>query len=417
MGTGWQLGLVGLLVVLNAAFAGSEIALISLREGQLRRLEEEGTSGRLVVQLARDPNRFLATIQIGITLAGFLASATAAVTLAEPLLEPLSFLGGAARPVAIVVVTGALTFVTLVFGELAPKRVAMQRAERWAMVAARPLTGLAAIARPAVWLLGRSTDLAVRLTGADPSRGREAITQEEIRDLIATGGLYSRSERQVITGTLEATGRVLRHVVRPRTIVVGLRADTTVAEALAVLVETGHTRAPVYTDTLDDADRVVSVLDLVGRSGTVADHARRAVALPEAVAVIDAIRALQEQRQPMALVVSEYGGMEGIVTIEDLVEEFVGEIHDEYDRDVRDAVRHDDGSVTVVGHFPVHDLVDVGVDLPTGDYVTVAGLIHDRLGALPEQGQRLEVGRWELTVVEVRGNAIERVHLVPARQG
>lgn len=413
MGIGWQIGLVGMLVVLNALFAGSEIALISLREGQLQRLEQKGTSGRLVVQLARDPNRFLATIQIGITLAGFLASATAAVTLAEPLLEPLSFLGAGARPAAVVLVTAILTFLTLVVGELAPKRVAMQRAERWALLAARPLSGIAAVARPVVWLLGRSTDLAVRLLGADPSLGREAITQEEIRDLIATGGLYTRSERQVITGALEATDRALRQVARPRTVVVGLAEHLTVDEALRRLVEVGHTRAPVYVEHLDDADRVVAVLDLVGRTGTVGDHARAAVALPESMAVIDALRALQQAHQSMALVVSEYGGMEGIVTVEDLVEEFVGEIHDEYDRDVREAIRHDDGSVTVVGHFPVHDLVDVGIELPEGSYVTVSGLIHDQLGELPVAGQELDVEDVRLTVTKVRGNAIEQVHLRP----
>ena len=143
-----QLGLVAVLVVLNAGFAGSELALISLREGQLQRLEQQHETGKVLARLARDPNRFLSTIQVGITLAGFLASATAAVSLAEPLVDPLGFLGGAAEPAAIVLVTLALTFVTLVFGELAPKRVAMQRAERWALMAARPLSGIAGCPGP-----------------------------------------------------------------------------------------------------------------------------------------------------------------------------------------------------------------------------------------------------------------------------
>ena len=165
-----ELVLVGVLVLLNAAFAGTEMALVSLRDGQLQRLEQRSATGALVARLARDPNNFLATIQVGITLAGFLASAAAAVSLAEPLEEPLGFLGGAARPVSIVVVTLALAYVTLVFGELAPKRVAMQRAERWALLAARPLSFVSTITRPVVWLLSRSTDLAVRLMGGDPSR-------------------------------------------------------------------------------------------------------------------------------------------------------------------------------------------------------------------------------------------------------
>jgi len=413
VGIGWQLALVAGLVVLNALFSGSEIALISLREGQLQRLGRHGRSGRALVGLVREPNRYLATIQIGITLAGFLASATAAVTLAEPLLEPLSLLGGAARPVAILLVTAVLTFVTLVVGELAPKRVAMQRVERWALLAARPIAGMAAMARPVVWLLGRATDLTVRLFGSDPKLGREAITEEEVRDLIATGGLYSAEEREVITGTLEATGRTLRQVLRPRPEVLALHEALTTEEALTHLVEAGHSRAPVYRDGFDDADRVVSVLDLIGRSGTLADHARPAIALPESVPLIDALRSLQATRGSMALVVSEYGGLEGIVTVEDLVEEFVGEIHDEHDRDVSAAVRHADGTLTVVGHYAVHDLADLDVELPAGDYVTLAGLIQTSLGRLPAEGETIRAGEWDLTVLAVRGHVIQQVSLRP----
>ncbi len=413
MSTGWQLALVVALIMANALFAGSEIALISLREGQVRRLAQQGRRGQLTAQLARDPNRFLATIQIGITLAGFLASATAAVTLAEPVIEQLTALGAAARPVAIVVVTTLLTFVTLVVGELAPKRLAMQHVERWALLAARPLAALATITRPAVWLLGKATDATIWLFGGDPGRGREAATDEEVRDLIASGGLYTRAERQVITGALEATDRTLRQVVRPRPQVLAFAGDLSVAAAIDQLRAAGHTRAPVYRERLDDADRVVSLLDLVGRSGAVADHARTAVALPEFLPLIDALRALQTARHTMAVVVSEYGGVEGIVTVEDLVEEFVGEIHDEYDRDVRSAVRHPDGSLTVAGHFPVHDLVDLDVDLPAGDYVTVAGLVLDHLGRLPGPGDELDVEGWRITVLGVQHHAIQQVRLVP----
>jgi putative hemolysin len=417
MDIGWQVGLVLVLVALNAIFAGSEIALISLREGQLRRLEQQGHPGRAAASLARDPNRYLATLQIGITLAGFLASAVAAVTLSEPLIDQLEVLGGAARPVAIVLVTSLLTFVTLVIGELVPKRVAMQRSERWALVVARPLSGLAALARPIVWLLGKSTDVTVRLLGADPTQGREAITEEEIRDLVATGGLYSREERRIITGALEATDRVLRQVLRPRPTLVAFSDELGATEAIQRLVEAGHSRAPVYAHELDDADRVVSVLDLVGKPGRVGEHARPALALPESVPLIEALRQMQAERQSMALVVDEYGGVEGIVTVEDLVEELVGEIHDEYDRDVREAVRHPDGSVAVVGHFPLHDLVDIGVELPEGDYVTVAGFVQDRLQRVAKAGDVLTVGDWELRVDSVGGRQIQQITFTPRTHG
>jgi putative hemolysin len=195
--------------------------------------------------------------------------------------------------------------------------------------------------------------------------------------------------------------------------VLALADDMPIDQAIERLREAGHSRAPVYREQLDDADRVVSLLDLVGRSGTVTEWARTAVALPESIPLINALRALQAARHSLALVVSEYGGIEGIVTIEDLVEEFVGEIHDEYDRDVRAAVRHADGSITVVGHFPVHDLVDLDVDLPTGDYVTVAGLILDQLGRLPPAGTELELGRWRITVLSVGDRTIRQVRLAP----
>lgn len=413
MGIGWQLALVVALVVANALFAGSEIALISLRDGQIKRLEHRGRRGQRTARLARDPNRFLATIQIGITLAGFLASATAAVTLAEPLIGELDVLGAAARPVAIVAVTSVLTFFTLVVGELAPKRLAMQHVERWALLAAGPLAALATVTRPVVWLLGRATDATIRVFGGDPGRGRETVTDEEVRDLIATGGLYTRAERQVITGALEATNRTLRQVVRPRPQVLALAGDLPVDVAIDRLRDAGHTRAPVYRERLDDADRVVSLLDLVGRSGAVADRARTAVALPEFLPLIDALRALQAARQTLALVVSEHGAIEGIVTVEDLVEEFVGEIHDEYDPDVRAVTRHPDGSLTLAGNFPIHDLVDLDIDLPTGDYVTLAGLILDRLGRLPAAGDQLELAGWRITVLAVREYAIQQVRLDP----
>ncbi|MBI3257800.1 MAG: DUF21 domain-containing protein, partial [Actinobacteria bacterium] len=195
-----QLGLVGLLVLLNAAFAGSELALVSLREGQLHRLEQSSGTGAVLARLAREPNRFLATIQIGITLAGFLASAVAAVSPAEPLEGPLSFLGGAAGSVAIILVTLALAYVTLVVGELAPKRVAMQRAERWGLLVARPLAALSAATRPAVWLLSASTDVAVRLMGGDPHRQREEVTEEELRDMVAAQRTFTEKQRLIIDG-------------------------------------------------------------------------------------------------------------------------------------------------------------------------------------------------------------------------
>jgi putative hemolysin len=407
-----DLALIGALILLNAAFAGTELAIVSLREGQLRRLQREGGErGRRVAELARDPSRFLATIQVGITLAGFLASATAAVSLADPLVEPLGFLGEAARPAAIFLVTMVLAFFTLVLGELAPKRVAMQRAERWAVIAARPVGFLAAVARPFVWLLARSTDVAVRLMGGDPRARGEPIPLEEVRDL-AGRVAYSPLQRQIINGAFDIAERTLREVVVPRREVLAFPKDAPAAEARRQLRAAGHSRAAVFTEDLDDADGVVHIRDLADFEGRVGEVAGEILVLPETLGALEALRELQVNRQSLALVVSEYGGTEGIVTVEDLVEELVGEIYDEADPDVRKAERQPDGSVILPGSFPMHDLVDLEIELPESEaYSTVAGLVLEQLGHLPRPGEVTEVDGWRIEVLAVDRRAIRRVRL------
>jgi putative hemolysin len=406
-----ELVLVLVLVLLNAGFAGSEVALISLREGQLKRLEHESGPGRLVARLARNPNQFLSTIQIGITLAGFLASAAAAVSLAQPLVGPLGFLGGAAEAVGVVLVTVVLTFVTLVVGELAPKRVALQRPEPWARRAARPLALVTQATRPAVWLLSRTTDLLVRVAGGDPSVQREEITQEEVRDLVATPGRFRPEQRTILEGAFELAERRLRDVLVPRRDVIAFAADQPADQALRMLVATTHGRAPVYRRDLDDVVGVVHLRDLIDAAGTVAEHVRPALALPESLTVLEGLRRLQSQHQQLALVLNEYGGIEGIITIEDLLEELVGEIYDEFDADIGAVQRQPDGSMLLAGSFPVHDLPDLGVQLPEGPYTTIAGLVLAQLGHLPVPGETIQVAGWRLDVLDVQRRAITRLRL------
>jgi putative hemolysin len=320
--------------------------------------------------------------------------------------------------VAIVVVTTILTFVTLVLGELAPKRLALQRAERWSLLAARPLAVLARVSAPAVWLLTRSTDLVVRLLGADPQRGRQEVTEEELRDLVATQPAFSAEQRRIISGAFEIDERTLREILVPRLQVLAFDERTDTREVVAQLVAASHTRAPVHRGDLDDVVGIVHVLDVVADTGPVGRHVRPATVLPETVGVLDALRRLQAEREQMAIVVNEHGTTEGIVTLEDLLEEIVGEIYDEFDRDLnrsdlRAVVHEPDGSLILPGSFPVHDLHQLGVSLPEGDYATVAGLVLGRLGRIPEPGDRLEAEGWRMEVLERQGNAIGRVRLTP----
>jgi putative hemolysin len=409
-----QLLLVAALILLNAAFAGTEIALISLREGKLARLADRGRTGRTLARLARDPNQFLATIQIGITLANLMASATAAVTLSEPLVKAFAALGAAARPTAVVVVTLVLTFLTLVFGELAPKRIAMQRAEGWGLIAARPLAAMTVLSRPAVWLLGRSTDVVVRLFGGDPTQQREEISEEELRDMVAMQPELSAEERAIIGGAFEFSDRTVRQILVPRTRIIAFSEAVPAAEAARRLVDTGHSRAPVYQgERLDDIVGIVHLRSLVSGEGTVGEHCTPAVVLPETAGALDSLRTMQDQRQQMAIVVNEHGGVEGLLTVEDLIEELVGEIWDESDPDVQAVRRHPDGSVTVVGSYPVHDLEDLGVDAPAGDYTTVAGLILDELGRIPDAGASVDIDGWRFEVTDAGDRVIRRVRLSP----
>jgi magnesium and cobalt exporter, CNNM family len=421
-GYGVQVALVLVLVLLNAAFAGSEMALVSLRESQVQRLARTSHGGRVLARLARDPNRYLATVQIGITLAGFLASAAAAVSLAEPLVGSFGFLGSFAEPVVILLVTAVLSFITLVFGELAPKRLAMQRAERWAVLAARPLNVLATVSRPAVWLLGTATNLAVRLAGGDPHAARSAVTTEEIRDMIAAQAGFSAEQRTVISGAFDIADRVLREIVVPRRDVVFLPAGLPAGDGVNRLVASGHSRAPVTGPLgLDDVAGVVHLRDLVHADATVAEHAHPPLYLPETLKVSDALRQMRQQHEQFALVVDERGAVDGIVTLEDLVEEIVGEIYDEADRDVEAVVHEPAGSLLLTGAFPIHDLPDLGVEVgdrdgqDDGGFVTVAGLILARLGHIPTgPGERVDLGRYTAEVAEVTRHAITKVRLHPS---
>jgi magnesium and cobalt exporter, CNNM family len=414
-GVGAQIALVLALVILNAAFAGTEMALVSLREGQLQKLEKRSMTGKLVAHLAREPNQFLATIQIGITLAGFLASASAAVSLAKPLEDALGFLGSAAEPASIVLVTIILAYVTLVLGELAPKRIAMQRAERWAMLAVRPISFVATLTRPAVWLLSVSTDLVVRLLGGDPNKGGEEITEEEIRDMVATQGTFTPHQRTIIGGAFDIGERTLHDVLRPRTDVLVLEPEQPTSAGRDALVASGHSRAPVgHARSLDEAVGVVHLRDLLtdDPKTTVGERATPAMLFPESVTVLEALRDMQVGHTQMAIVINEHGGAEGIITVEDLVEEVVGEIYDEADRDTAGITREADGSIVVPGRFPVHDLPDIGIEVPEGPYATVAGFILERLGRLPRQpGDVVEAGPWRFTVTDVTPRAIAEVRI------
>jgi putative hemolysin len=264
-----------------------------------------------------------------------------------------------------------------------------------------------------VWLLGASTDFLVKLLGGDPMARQEEVTEEEVRDIIATQIDVTPEQREILAGAFEVAERVLREVVVPRGQVSAIEAETPVVTAVETLVRSGHSRAPVYAGDMDDVLGVVHLRDLLDADGTAADHVRTMTVLPETVGVLDGLRRLRAERQRMALVVNEHGGTEGIVTIEDLLEEIVGDLYDEFDPDLESVERDDEGGLVLPGDYPLHDLPDVGIELPEGPYATVAGYVLSRLGAIAEGGEVVEADGYRVEVLGTEGRAIKKVRIVP----
>ncbi len=406
-----QLVLVAVLVILNGMFAGSELAMIALRPTQIEAMEERGATGRAVARLSREPNRMLATIQVGITLAAMLASATAAVTLSEPVADWLAPLGRWAQPVALLLVTRRSPSSAWCSASWprsgspcsAPRRGAWWRRARSRCSPRSPAPSCGSSAsRPTSWC---ASSVVI------PNLVRHDVTVEEVRQMVSTHRALTTEQRTIVAGTFESATLTVRDVMVPRTRVTGLAADLDAVEGLQRLLASTHSRAPVYVGSLDDTVGVVHLKDLVGPGGVVGDHMSTILALPDSVLVLDALRRMQRERQHMAVVVDEHGGVDGIVTLEDLLEELVGEIYDEFDRDMLDLDWQPDGSLVVRGSFGIHDLADADVELPEGDYSTVAGLVLDELGRMAEQGDEVDTGDWTIEVLGVTGTTIERVRL------
>jgi magnesium and cobalt exporter, CNNM family len=417
--------LVVVFVLVGGVFAGAEIALVSLREAQVRVLSERGRRGRALARLLADPNRFLAAVQVGVTLAGFLSAAFGASTLAEPFSDWLVSRGlgeGVADPLALVLVTLVISYVSLVVGELTPKRLALQRAEGFSLLVARPLDMIARLSRPVIWLLSVSTNVLVRLLGGDPRAGGEAISQEELRDLVAAHESLSTDERRLIDEVFRAGDREVREVMTPRTEVEFLDGSTTVSRAARQVAESGWSRYPVTGRDQDDVVGFVHVRDLLfpthpaGRAATVGDVAREVKRLPGTAGVLTALSEMRRENQHLAIVVDEYGGTDGIVSLEDLIEEVIGEIYDEYDEEVvADADERPGGPHDVDGLLNLDDFAEVtGLRLPEGPYETVAGFVLAELGRIPGVGDAVEVEGRTLTVLELDGRRIARLSVTAA---
>lgn len=424
-----EIAVVLAFIVVGGAFAAAEIALVSLRSGQVTRLAASDRRGVTVQRLVQQPNRFLSASQIGITLAGFLSSAFGAVTLAEPLGTLLSRLGladGAAHTLAVLAVTLMVAYVSLVLGELAPKRLGLQRAETVALVAAGPLETIARVTRPVIWLLGVSSDLMVRIAGGDPRKGKAVMTEEELRDIVATNEHLSLDERRVIAQVLDAGERPVREIMVPRLDVRTLQAELTLAGALRTIRGQPYSRYPVVDGGLDDAVGFIHVRDLYARPDSVTSDAplrelvRPMMRIPDSRRALPALAEMRRAGSHLALVVDEYGGCAGVVALEDLIEELVGDITDEFDprRQPSTPSMVAEGTTRPLPDAPVDAQLrldefeeETGVRLPDGPYDTAAGWVLHALGRIPVEGDQARAGDIMVTVTQMRARRVERVRL------
>ena len=405
-------------VLLGGFFAAAELALVSLRENQVQRLAESSRRGRRLATLTADPNRFLAAVQVGVTLAGFVSAGFGAARIAPELAQPLMSAGlaeGVAQTVAFVVITVLIAYLSLVLGELVPKRIALQRVEKVALFTAAPIDFIARLFRPFIVALSFSTNVIVRIFGIDPTAGKESISGEELRDLVAGHEELSEEERNLIDDVFEAGERELREVMLPRTEVDFLEARLPVADAVPRVVDQPHSRYPVIRGSADDVVGFVHIRDILdpdasNRGEYVSQMCRPVVAFPGSKVVLETLTEMRRDRHHLAIVQDEYGGTAGIVTMEDLVEELIGDIKDEYDVDTRPRQPRVLGQVMVDGLLNLEDFEDeTGVVLPDGPYETVAGFLVAALTRLPVVGDTVVEGDNEFRVVELDGRRISRV--------
>ena len=422
-----NLGLVLLFVLIGGLFAGTEMAIVNLRESQIRQLEESGPAGERTATMVRDPNLFLSAVQIGVTVAGFFSSAYGASTIAPslvPVLEDLGVPQATAGTVALIGMTLAIAYLSLVLGELVPKRLAMQNALAMTRIVGPPLSVFGRLMRPVIWLLSTSTNIVVRLLGGDPGADREAVSAEEIKSMVRNSDALDQAESRVLADVFDASERTVVEVMQPRHQVHFLDGRQSVAQTRTEIRDSGFSRYPVIGDDVDDVLGFVHVRDMLlvddPSAARMSELVRPIEHIPGTVEVLRALNRMRAHADQIAVVVDEYGGTDGIVTLEDLLEELVGEIYDEFDRDSWPAPGGLDRIVAADGTFDGGLILQefesaTEIALPdTGGYETVGGFLMAQLGRIPEAGDRVEIDGGVLEVAEVDERRVQTVRFTAA---
>lgn len=398
------------LILVNAFFAMSEIAIISLKDNKVRKLAEDGDKkAKQVLKLTESPSAFLSTIQIGVTLAGFLTSASASENFSEPLAAlivkvfslPAASVG-ALKAVSLVVVTIIISYFSLVLGELAPKRIAMQKSEEIAYKIVGILLFVKTAAKPFIKILSFSTNLVLRILGFDPNANEEVVTEEEIRMMVDEGeekGVIEESQKEMINNIFEFDDSYASDIMTHRTDVTAVSIDDTIEDAIEAAARDGYSRIPVYGEDFDDIRGVFYVKDFLKYMGKeipedlkLADVIRSAEFVPETKKCDELLELMTSSHIQIVFVCDEYGGVAGIVTIEDLLEEIVGNIQDEYDDEEEEIVEVNETTFTLDGTTDLEEVEELlGIEFPEGEYETIGGFMMSELGRIPDEGETPEI--------------------------
>lgn len=418
-----QIFVLVILIALNAFFAATEIAFISLNDVKIELKAKEGNKkAKKIEKMLKDPSKFLATIQIGITLAGFLSSAFASDTfayiLAPKLYELMPMIALARwREISIIIITLILSYFTLVFGELVPKRIAMKYSEKLAFMTVGVIRGISIFTLPFVKLLTFSTNIVSKIFGVT-GEDEENVSEEEIKMMVDVGeekGTIEKGEKEMINNIFEFNDRVVSEVMVPRTQIYALDMELTISEAVDMLNEdTRYSRVPVYDGNIDNIKGIVYVKDMLltpkNWNTKLKNIVREATYVLESVYIDDVFRELKKNKKQIAIVVDEYGGTAGIVTMEDILEEIVGEIYDEYDIEESRYKKLDNNTFLLDGELPIYEVEKIlGVDLPEGDYDTISGYLLLELNRIPndkEKGIIIETNKVNYKIEKIKGNRI-----------
>jgi putative hemolysin len=418
-----EIAIIVLLTVLNGAFAMSELAVVSSRRARLQIMADDGNAGaRTALKLINDPSRFLSTVQIGITLVGVGAGAFGGATLGARFgtwLDTIPFLGGYGGMIGYGTVIIAITYLSIVLGELIPKRIALRNPERTASFVARPMHLLSKSVAPFVWLLGASTDALLRLLGLHGKR-EATITEEEVRSMISEGtraGVFAPEEKEMIDGVLRLADRTVRAILTPRPEVVWLNSDDPVDALLDKIRSAGHSRYPVCRGQLEEVVGIVHTRDLLddavrGKPFELAARAVKPLVVHDGTPVLKLLDLMKSSGQHFAIVVDEYGIVEGVVSITDIMETIAGDLPEAGEAAEVAAVRRDDGSWLVEGWMLVDEFEDtVGLRgvRGAGNFHTVAGFVLNALGHVPTAGEAFEHSGFRLEVIDMDGRRIDKI--------